>query len=202
MPTPTPTLPHPERLERICQGLAALDAMVCEDWAYRYYSFDRAWSPAARLASMRDGSGDEWFLAFAPSGAGAGAFFSASWHGAPELPPPSASPPPYQGIPAALEPYVTEPAFSGSPRTYAGWFDGSSWTLRGQVGALGDELVMLGGDARAYQSHARDYFEIELPLEAIVHVLDGKPIDAALLAELGSNRTLAEVDADLKEIGY
>ena len=61
---------------------------------------------------------------------------------------------------------------------------------------------MLSGDATTYQTHARDYFEIELPVDAIAHVLAGKPIDAGILAELGSTRTLAELGRDLKEIGY
>ncbi len=190
----TPSLPPPEKLERTCKGIAALDAILCEDWSLRYYSFDAAWNATtrARMASMRDGSGDEWFLVFDP----AGAFFKASWHAAPPL----ASV--HEGIPAALHPYVDEPAFSASLATYGGWFDGTSWVLHGQVGFLAEQLEMLAGAAKTYQAHARDYFEVDLPLEAIEHVLAGKPIDAGVLAELGSNRTINELAADLKQIGY
>lgn len=53
-------------LERICKGIAALDAMLWEEWQDRYYSFDHAWNTSAgqRMASMRNGEGDEWFMVF------------------------------------------------------------------------------------------------------------------------------------------
>lgn len=62
------TLPPPETLERICRGLATLDAIVCEDWESRFFSFNSKWHVKARerMASMRNGEGDEWFLLFAP----------------------------------------------------------------------------------------------------------------------------------------
>jgi hypothetical protein len=190
----TPTLPPPEKLERTCKGIAALDAILCEDGSLRYYSFDGAWGATrgARLASMRDGSGDEWFLVFDP----AGVFFKASWHEAPPL----ASV--HEGVPAALQAYVDEPAFSASLATYGGWFDGTRWVLHGQIGFLAEQLEMLAGSAETYQAHARDYFEVDLPLEAVAHVLAGNPIDAGVLTELGSNRTMADIAADLKHIGY
>lgn len=70
--------PLPENLERICKGLAALDAMMSEDWESRYYSFNHAWNKTSkeRMASMQNGSGDEWFIVFQP----AGVFFKAFWH--------------------------------------------------------------------------------------------------------------------------
>ena len=75
---PKVSLPPPVELERVCRGLAVLDAVLCEDWEMRYYSFNAGWNKKGkeRMASMRNGEGDEWFLVFA----GAGAFFKAFWH--------------------------------------------------------------------------------------------------------------------------
>lgn len=64
----TSQLAEPRDLERICRGLAALDALMSEEWQYRYYSFNAAWAPGERMASMRNGSGDDWFIVFAPAG--------------------------------------------------------------------------------------------------------------------------------------
>ena len=36
------SLPLPQELGRICKGLAALDAMLMEEWQDRYYSFNHA----------------------------------------------------------------------------------------------------------------------------------------------------------------
>jgi len=44
--------------------------MLMEEWQDRYYSFNHAWNTTLqqRMASMRNGFGDEWFMAFgAPS---------------------------------------------------------------------------------------------------------------------------------------
>jgi hypothetical protein len=68
-----PQLPHPALLERRCIALATLDAILSPDWQYRYYSFNRHWDREARtrMASMRNGSGDDCFLLFFPDGTAA-----------------------------------------------------------------------------------------------------------------------------------
>jgi hypothetical protein len=42
------------------RSLAMLDAILSPEWEYRYYSFNAAWGPAQELASMRNGSGDDY----------------------------------------------------------------------------------------------------------------------------------------------
>jgi len=56
------TIPEVEALKRLCQSLAMLDAIMSPEWAYRYYSFDSKWGEGEMMASMRDGSGDEYFI--------------------------------------------------------------------------------------------------------------------------------------------
>ncbi len=57
----------PELLVRT-KALAALDLVLSPEWEYRYYSFNAAWSPNEQMASMRNGSGDEWWLVFHADG--------------------------------------------------------------------------------------------------------------------------------------
>ena len=63
-------LPSVPVLERICQSLAMLDAILSPQWDYRYFSFNCKWDPALneRVGSMRSGSGDEYFILFSPVG--------------------------------------------------------------------------------------------------------------------------------------
>ena len=71
----SPSSAHPEELpdiaalRRLTQSLAMLDAIICPEWQYRYYSFNSKWSADAQVASMRDGCGDDWFLLFDHYGA-------------------------------------------------------------------------------------------------------------------------------------
>ncbi len=51
------------------QSLAALDAVLDPDPAYRWFSFDAGWGADEQVASMRNGSGDEYSVTFSPAGA-------------------------------------------------------------------------------------------------------------------------------------
>ena len=46
-----------------------LDAILSPEWEYRYYSFNASWGPAQELASMRNGTGDDYAIVFSPAGA-------------------------------------------------------------------------------------------------------------------------------------
>ena len=85
--------------------------------------------------------------------------------------------------------------------TFGGWHDGT-WTLRGDPKPMAEELLMLSGEPEAYRSFVSGYFEIEVPVEPVAHLLAGKKLSAKLLSALGSERTLAEMKDDLAEIGY
>src|SRR5215213_3662254 len=62
-------LPGIDELKRTCQSIAMLDAIVMDEWDYRYYSFDAQWGDGEMLASMRNGSGDWYYILFNSAGA-------------------------------------------------------------------------------------------------------------------------------------
>jgi hypothetical protein len=191
-----PLLPAPPDLERICKGLAALDAMLMEEWQDRYYSFNQAWNTKLkqRMGSMRDGSGDEWFMVFEP----AGAFFKAYWHEYTDEDVTKI----YEGLPTKLLPQLKEPAFSMEYVTFGGWHDGTTWTLRGNLEPVRHQLEILSGDPEKYRAYAASYFEVDLPVDAIAHVLAGKKLDAKLVKRITADRTLGGLKEDLAEIAY
>jgi hypothetical protein len=190
------SLPPPRDLERVCKGVAALDAMLSEEWEDRYYSFDHAWSTKSkqRMASMRNGSGDEWFIVFEP----AGVLLKAFWHEHPHEEVTKI----YSGLPTKLLPQLKEPAFSMEDVTFGGWHDGTSWTLRGNAKPMKEQLAILTGDPEKYRTYAADYFEVDLPLDAIAHVLAGNKLDAKIVKRITTDRTLADLKHDLAEIAY
>jgi hypothetical protein len=63
-------LPDIETLKRLCKSLATLDAIICREWAYRYYSFDKNWDTAKGEAyfEMKNGEGDEFQILFCKDG--------------------------------------------------------------------------------------------------------------------------------------
>jgi hypothetical protein len=99
-------------VRRWFQSLAVLDAIVCADWEYRYLSFDEQFGPGQALASMRNGSGDEYSITFA----GGGALLRGFDHESPLSPfiqtPPTLWPGLLTGLPAALAILAEEPALT------------------------------------------------------------------------------------------
>ena len=36
-------LPNKEKLQKICKSISVLDAIISQDWEYRYYSYNQKW---------------------------------------------------------------------------------------------------------------------------------------------------------------
>jgi hypothetical protein len=188
------TLPEPAELERICKAIAALDAIISLEWDYRYFSYASTWAPGERMASMRNGSGDDYFIAFTP----AGVFVKSFWHEYPHEDRDAI----YRGLPDSLRKQLDEPVFETELVTWGGWHAGDGWTLRGNAKPLEEFREILAGDAQAYRSYAADYFELDVPLAAIERVLAGKPIDENVVQKILPDRSLGEVADELRAIGY
>jgi len=61
-------LPDVRGLRRTLQAMAMLDAILCRDWQFRYYSFNAAWAAGEQMGSIRNGSGDDLFALFSSAG--------------------------------------------------------------------------------------------------------------------------------------
>lgn len=57
-------LPSIDEVKRRSQALALLDAILMPQWEFRYFSFNCNWDGSGNemMASMKDGSGGEYFL--------------------------------------------------------------------------------------------------------------------------------------------
>jgi hypothetical protein len=104
------TLPHIQPLIRLSQSLALLDALLEPEWQYRYYSFNAHWNDAEMMASLRNGSGDGYFIWFGQPGAAIKGFAheSAVWNslgGQQDLALSNLS----RQIPTEFEPFLREP---------------------------------------------------------------------------------------------
>ena len=64
-------LPEIETLKNLCKSISTLEAIICRDWEYRYYSYQNDWDEerGEECMQMRNGSGDEFFIMFSKFGA-------------------------------------------------------------------------------------------------------------------------------------
>jgi hypothetical protein len=61
-------LPDRKSLENICKAISVLDAIICQEWIDRYYSYNSKWAEQEEFCEMRDGSGDQILILFRKDG--------------------------------------------------------------------------------------------------------------------------------------
>ncbi|MFF9068269.1 hypothetical protein ACF09E_23255 [Streptomyces sp. NPDC014891] len=213
-------LPGIEELRDHSRGLAMVEAVLCPEWESRYYSFDAHWSETEQLASMKNGSGDEYTIVLSPAGVFARAFAhespmspfgpladGATWPGV------------IDGVPEAFREYLTEPAFTDEDGVHVTtaclWREPADTAWHTGPVDFGDleadedpdgsvRLLRLLTDrsAEAYAEFAQEYYERPVDLGAVRHVLALRPLTAEVVAALNPAVTLADLAEDVREIGY
>ena len=147
-------LPDVPALRRLTKSLAMLDAILSPEWQHRYYSFNSRWSAGEQMASMRNGSGDEWFLLFAPWGAVLKGFAHESTLandlGFPERI--------QQSLPPVFASFLHEAAFSMHEATFCLW--------RGHTDPRWSVVSPNGAPASAYGDGSAE----------MLGILDGNPL--------------------------
>lgn len=206
-------LPDIDRVRRASRALAMLDAVLCPDPAYRYYSFDGRWSDTAEAALMNNGSGDNYAIVFSPDGAFALGFDHESpvsphrddgrvevWPGL------------LDGVPEVFAAAADEPAFQQDGVTMA---TVSFWRRTGddawQCGPVegvekdgADWLfdLIANGRPEAYLTFAESYYEVALELDAVAHVYALMPLTEEIVTALNPEVMLKDLKDDIAEIGY
>jgi len=204
-------LPDIEDLRRLTQSLAMLDAIKSPEWEYRYYSFNSKWDEGEMMASMRNGSGDEYFILFDSHGAIMKGFDHESsmspwsteeeklWLGI------------FDDVPPEFQSFLSEPAFSIPETTFCIWrrYIDPSW----QVGRInypdeddpdGSEymLSILDGQPSTYKEFAESYYEKSLDLEAIEQIYRHEPLTNKIVARLNDGIALESLITDVEQIAY
>ncbi|GJI95301.1 hypothetical protein RugamoR57_20190 [Duganella caerulea] len=197
-------LPEIEALRRRCKALAMLDALICPEWDYRYYSFNANWSTGEEMASMRNGQGDEWFLLFDKAGAALKGFA----HDSDVVKSDHAKRIQIE-VPPSFSSFLSESAFSMDDATFCYWqsVGASEWS---KVSAKAPELddgstallALLIDPAEPYVEFANDYFEKNISVELVRCVYSLHPIDERLVSSANSGLAIADALTTAREIGY
>jgi hypothetical protein len=205
------SLPDIESLRRISQSLAVLDAILSPEWESRYYSFNSKWSKGEMMASIRNGSGDEYFILFNPCGA----IIKGFAHEALMSPYATKSSIPWAGVldsvPNEFKGFLSEPAFSIGSTTFCVWrkYTDSSWQVGNIDYPLGDDpdgsedlLSILDEQPSTYKDFAEHYYERQVVLFAVEHIYQHKALTSEIVAALNSDVSLDKLKLDVEEIGY
>jgi hypothetical protein len=204
-------LPDAQGLLRLLQSLAMLDAILSPEWQYRYFSFNSQWSPGEQMGSMRNGSGDDFFALFNDAGCFLKGFDHESAMTPYALDSPAVWPGVLEGVPADLAEGLSEPAFRMGDTTFCIWrrYDDAAWQhgpVQFPSGADPDGsehlLSLLDGRAETYQEFAGEYYEQPIPIEAVRHICEHRPLTQSIVTMLNAEIGLADLAEDIREIGY
>ncbi|MFD9543242.1 hypothetical protein [Streptomyces sp. NPDC060022] len=208
-------LPDSAELRAHLSALAVLEAAICDDPQFCYYTFAADWGPGEEAALMDNGSGDDFSVLFTPAGTLIRGFAHESRMSAYGSDDEQVWPGVIDDVPAALRPLLDEPAFRDegidAPRVTACLWretDDTAWrTGQAIVFPPGSEdpdgsghLFGLLADRspEAVRAHFEDYYERPVPLDAVRHVLAGHPLTPAITAAL--NPAAVPDDALLERI--
>jgi hypothetical protein len=206
-------MPDIEGLRKLSQSLAMLDAILCPEWEGRYYSFNAHWSPGQAMASMRNGSGDEYFALFTQRGAILKGFAHESNMSPYAFDPPHIWPGVLDGVPKAL----AEPLFRENEHdfvediTFCVWrIDTDDMWHRGNItfpsgvdpDGSEDLLGNLDGNPQTYQDWAESYYEHPVDLVAVSLIYEQKPLTLEIIRALNPDVSLQQLADDITEIEY
>ncbi|SBT40908.1 hypothetical protein [Micromonospora auratinigra] len=212
-------LPDIDLLRRRGMALAVLERLIDSD--FPHYGYASAWGPH-EAASMDNGSGDEWAVVFTTEGA----FIRVFDHESPLSPYRNSDrelwPGLLDGLPAAFEGQVREPAFgdedgrfvatavlwrlAGDDRWHAG--DGIEFPPPrarhgdGEVDGSGMLEILLDDIVEQFVEFAADYYEITLDPAAVAHVVAHRPLTDAVVRAVNPRLTVADVHRDVTAMGY
>ncbi|GII63593.1 hypothetical protein Skr01_36780 [Sphaerisporangium krabiense] len=208
-------LPGIPVLRDLCRSVAVLEAILSPDWESRYHSFDVMWSPGEEMASMRNGSGDEYSIVFSA----AGAYIRGFDHEAVMSPYMEDGPWPgvLDSVPGVFRHLVEEAAFcdeDGMPVVTAClWREARDehWRV-GEIeypdgendpdGAARLFGLLVDPSPEAFQRFAEDYYEISVDLDAVRHLYALRPLTSAVVTALNPDLTLGDLAEDLAAARY
>jgi hypothetical protein len=205
-------LPDIAGLMKLTQSLAMLDAIMMPEWQYRYYSFNSMWDTGERMASMTNGSGDEWFCLFSAAGAALKGFDHESemspwanddqavWKGV------------LDHLPTVFSRFLNEPAFSMQDTTFCIWRTNQDANWRtGTIEFPEDAddpdgskglLSILDGNPETYKKWSEEYYERPVSLSAVQRLYAHEPLTAQVVRELNTEIVLDTILADAAQIDY
>jgi len=163
------------------------------------------------MGSMRNGSGDEYFILFNSQGA----IMKGFAHESPMSPwasdPVQVWPGVLDHVPAEFGEFLNEPAFSMSETTFCIWrrTEDESWQI-GEIQYPEDEdpdgsedlLFILDGDPRTYQEFAEHYYECEIDLQSVTSIYEHRPLTSEIVKKLNPEVSLESLRSDVEEIAY
>lgn len=202
-------LPNPIDLQILCKSISVLEAIICQEWEYRYYSYQKDWSETEELFEMRNGSGDHLLILFKEDGVCINGFaHERKMKSLDEI---------FDGLPSVFHDFIFGEPVKSIGTTFCIWQTklDKNWKIGNIIfpndnyqDGSSELLKLLDGNPMTYKEWAEDYYEEEfeekeLGLNFVKQIYNNSVITKELVE--GINFGLIDfekLESDLIEIGY
>ena len=197
-------LPDRRSLESICKAISVLDAIISQEWQYRYYSFNSKWSANERCLQLRNGSGDEMHVLFREDGCAINGFaHEYEQQDKSKL---------TNNLPAIFNEFIFGEPVISIGTTFCLWTtELKNWQV-GQLESFEDNseemLTIFDGQPQTYINWATEYFEESykesgIPLDTVTKIYSGQPLTKEMVLSIVDKlEDWEQLEKDLIEINY
>ena len=197
-------LPDRKSLETICKGISVLDAIISQEWQYRYYSFNSKWDANERCLQMRNGSGDEMHILFREDGCAInGLAHEYDQQDKAKL---------TNNLPAIFNDFIFGEPVTSIGTTFCLWTtELKNWQI-GQLESFEDNsdemLNIFDGQPQTYIDWATDYFEESykesgIPLDTVSKIYNGQTLTKEMVLSIVDElEDWEQLEKDLIEIDF
>lgn len=198
------SLPDIKSLKNTCKAISVLDAILSQDWEYRYYSYDSKWAKNEEFCGMRNGEGDEMLVLFTENGAVINGFAHEF-----ELEEKSQL---TKGLPSEFDEFIFGEPVNSIGTSFCLWTAGLKNWQGGEVvnhDNNSEELLnIFDGNPQTYVDWATEYFEegfkdTGIPLQTVKAVYEGETLTKDMVLSLVDDlEDWEQLESDLNEINY
>lgn len=197
-------LPDAQKLKSICKAISVLDAILSQEWEYRYYSYNNKWSDHEEFFEMRDGSGDQMLVLFTQNDCVINGFaHEYKQQNKQKL---------TENLPSIFNEFIFGEPVNSIGTTFCLWTtEQKNWHI-GQLENIEDNseeiLNIFDGNPQTYIDWATEYFEESykesgIPLETVEKIYAGQILTKEMVLSIVEElEDWEQLEADLKEIGY
>ncbi|KIA99978.1 hypothetical protein OA93_04005 [Flavobacterium sp. KMS] len=197
-------LPNKNSLQNICKAISVLDAIICQEWEYRYYSYNSKWGEGEEFFEMRDESGDLMNILFLENHCVINGFAHEYQHNEKsDL---------TKNLPEIYNDFIFGEPVASFGTTFCLW---TNETENWEVGTIEDYndnsaelLTIFDGNPQTYIDWASEYFdesykETGIPLKTVTEIYQGKILTKEMVLSIVDEIEDWELlEEDLKEINY
>lgn len=195
----TKELPSRESLQMVCKAISVLDAILCSEWEYRYYSYNSQWGEGEEFCEMQDMEGERFQILFKEKDC-----IINGVHNDYEAADKSIL---TKGLPETYQEFLFGEPVASYGTNFCIWTDETgNWQCNETGKADGKEelLHILDGNPITYKQWAEEYFEVEeIPLDVIEQVYRGETLtESMVLAVNPEMEDWEQLMSDLEDINY